>query len=145
MNGMRNWMAGAGITLALAGGMVSTTSQAALVDQGNGTILDTTTNLIWLKDANYVQTSGYDADGRMNWTATRDWAANLNFGGSSEWRLPTTLQPDPSCSGQFNAGGSFGLQGFGFDCTGSEMGRLFYNVLGGKQGAIHPHCDRRYG
>lgn len=43
--------------------------------------------------------------------------------GYSDWRLPTTLQPDPSCgSGGFNNS---------YNCTGSEMGHLFYRELGG--------------
>jgi len=42
--------------------------------------------------------------------------------------LPTTLQPDPSCSRQ----DEFGSRGF--DCTGSEMGHLFYIEFGATAG-----------
>ncbi len=61
-------------------------------------------------------------DGRITWANANAWAASLNVGGVTGWRLPTTIQPDPSCSHQ--SAGSFG-----FGCTGSEMGHLF-NVEG---------------
>jgi hypothetical protein len=41
--------------------------------------------------------------------------------GQTDWQLPETGPPDPSCS----------LKGTtGFDCTGSLMGELFYKQLG---------------
>ena len=46
-------------------------------------------------------------------------------GGFSDWRLPTTLQPDPTCSIQ-----SGGVS-YGYNCTGSELGHMFYEHLGG--------------
>jgi len=88
---------------------------------------DDVANLTWLADANYAKTSGYDADGRMTWQAANDWAAGLTVGGISGWRLPDTLQPDTSCSG--GAGGV----SWGWNCTGSEMGDLYYNALGNVQ------------
>ena len=45
-----------------------------------------------------------------------------------DWTLPTTLQPDATCGTQ-NAGVSSG-----YNCTGSQMGNLFYNGLGGVAG-----------
>jgi len=89
---------------------------------------DDVANLTWLADANYAQTSGYagaNANGTMTWYAATTWAAQLTVGGVGGWRLPDTLVPDDSCSRQI-AGLSTG-----FNCTGSEMGNLFYNVLGG--------------
>ena len=56
------------------------------------------------------------------------WVSNLSYGGYSDWRLPTTLQPDVTCGNQSN-----GLSS-GVNCTGSEMGHLFYNELGGVAG-----------
>ncbi|HET7315198.1 PEP-CTERM sorting domain-containing protein [Salinisphaera sp.] len=78
---------------------------------------DSETDLTWLADAN--------ANGAMSWTAANAWARDLTIGGVSDWRLPKTLQPDPSCAQQF------GGQSLGTGCTGSEMGKLFYDVLGG--------------
>ncbi|MCK4951780.1 MAG: DUF1566 domain-containing protein [Gammaproteobacteria bacterium] len=93
---------------------------------------DTDTNLTWLADANFAQTSGYDADGFMTWQEAMDWITNLNINGVTGWRLPTTIQPDPSCSQQ--VGGIFGPSSQGSNCIGSEMGNLYYNLLGGVAG-----------
>jgi hypothetical protein len=53
----------------------------------------------------------------------------LSFGGYSDWRLPSTLQPDPSCSQQ--VGYPSGLISLGYDCLGGEMGHLFFSDLSG--------------
>ncbi len=47
----------------------SGTSFAALVDVGGGLVNDTDLNLCWLQDANYAQTSDFDADGFLDWNA----------------------------------------------------------------------------
>ena len=60
-----------------------------------------------------------------------DWADNLMFGGFDDWRLPSTTQPDPTCDLQTV---DVPPQGFGSNCTGSEMGHIFYNNLGGIAG-----------
>lgn len=95
-------------------------ANAALVDNGNGTISDTITNLMWLQDANYAQTSGYDSDGKMTWANAMDWASNLVYAGYDNWRLPTTLVPDNSC-GYGDPSESTGY------CSGSELGNLYFN------------------
>ncbi|MCP4000445.1 MAG: PEP-CTERM sorting domain-containing protein, partial [Gammaproteobacteria bacterium] len=80
-------------------------------------------------DANYAQTSGFDSDGKMNWNASVAFADNLVHMGYDDWRLPKSLQPDPGCGGQkIN-------ESFGYGCTGSEMGSLFYNDLDGIAGS----------
>ncbi len=116
---------------------VASSSHASLVGRdldGNlstaEAVYDTVADLTWLADSNYAQTSGYDADGLMTWTVANAWAASLDLDGVvgvDGWRLPDTLQPDASCDSQ-----SGGI-GYGYYCTGSEMGNLFYNVLGGTQ------------
>lgn len=117
------------LILSLSFAFVSTNAaQAALVDRGGGMIYDTDRNITWLKDANYARTSGYDADGLMTWSQAMTWAGNLSYGGYSDWRLPTTLQPDATCSTQ-----SGGVSN-GYNCTGSEIGHLFYTELGGVAG-----------
>ena len=73
-------------------------------------------------------TSGYDADGKMTWSQAMTWADGLTYGGYTDWRLPTTVQPDATCSDQ-SAGSN------GYNCTGSEMGHLFYTELGGTAGS----------
>lgn len=103
----------------LAGIALSGAAQATLMDRGGGLIYDNDINITWLSNAN--------VNGTMNWAAANAWAAGLSYGGYSDWRLPTTLQPDASCSDQ-----SYGSKGN--NCTGSEMGHLFYSELGGTAG-----------
>jgi hypothetical protein len=111
---------------------LSVSAHATLVDMNDGTIYDTDTQLSWLKDAKYSQTSGYDADGQMTWADANTWAASLNagsgFAGFTNWRLPTTAQPDTTCSTQ--SGGD----SYGWNCTNSEMGHLYYTELGNAAG-----------
>jgi len=84
-------------------------ANAAVVDSGNGTITDTDTGLMWLKDANT-----YTA---QSWIDAVSWAEALVFAGYDDWRLPSALNADGSgpCSGN--------------NCYGSEMGHL-YNIEG---------------
>lgn len=77
---------------------------------------DPVADLTWLANAN--------ANGPMTWSQAKAWAAHLDINGVTGWRLPVSAQPDPACSRQI-AGISRG-----FGCTGSELGNLFYKVLG---------------
>ncbi len=106
---------------------------AELIDRGGGMIYDTDLNITWLKDANYAMTSGYDADGLMTWDAAMAWAQNLVYGGYDDWRLPVTLEPDPTCS--------WPLTSSGFNCRGSEIGHLYYTELGNMGGTGSPPPD----
>ena len=93
-------------TLALIGlSALTLSANAALYDRGNGLIYDDVLDITWLQDANYAQTSGYaasnaigvphsistniQADGRMGWNAASTWAAQLEYGGYDDWRLPS--------------------------------------------------------
>lgn len=107
--------------------IASSAASAALMDRGGGMIYDSQRNITWLANANYARTSGFDADGLMNWSDAMQWAANLNYGGYSDWRLPMSVNS--------------GLNGY--DCIGSEMCDLFYE-LGGAAGADlrQTHNDR---
>ncbi|MDP6673369.1 MAG: DUF1566 domain-containing protein [Gammaproteobacteria bacterium] len=105
-------------------------AQASLIDRGGGFIYDDVLDITWTQDANI---NGYNTwDNQVAWAAglsivdTRPGAGGVTY---SDWRLPTTLQPDASCDSQLDPGGSFPLQGYGTGCTGSEMGHLF-NVDG---------------
>ena len=105
--------------------VLSTSANAALVGRLAATTggtdyqayYDDVADLTWLADAN--------ANGVMNWADANNWAAGLTVNGVDGWRLADTLQPDASCDNQSGGASS------GFDCTGSELGNLFYNVLGG--------------
>jgi len=99
----------------MAGMCLASTSEAALVSRLGGlAVYDTDFNITWLADAN--------ANGYINWQTAKDWAAGLNVGGYTGWRLPTALNPD--------------LTGpcYGFNCTDSELGHLYYTELGVTQG-----------
>ena len=117
--------------LALALGL-SVSAHGALVDMGDGTIYDTATQLTWLKNANSA--------GMMTWSQAVAWAASLNsgsgFAGLKGWRLPVTSQPDATCLDQATPGVSFPAQGHGYNCTGSEMGYLYYISLGNAAGGL---------
>lgn len=78
---------------------------------------DSDANLTWLTKAN--------VNGAIQWSDAMNWAQTLRINSVSGWRLPVTQQPDSTCSEQNND------QSFGVNCTGSELGNLFYNVLGG--------------
>ncbi len=94
-------------------------SRAELVNNHDGTITDTDTGLMWLQDANYAKTSGYDNDGLMNWYEAKKWVDNLIYAGYDDWRLPSALNTDGSvaCRSVEN-------------CSDSEMGHLYYIELG---------------
>lgn len=110
------------IAASLSTVFVSGAAQAALIDRGGGLIYDTDLNVTWLANA--------DVAGFVNWSTANAWAANLSYYDSvrnvtyDDWRLPTTLQSDPSCSIQ-------SVPDYGSNCTGSELGHLFYSELGG--------------
>lgn len=104
---------------------LSTSANSALHQRLGGlAYYDDEADLTWLADARYARTTGYDTDG-MLWEEANDWANNLNINGITGWRLPTTPDSDPSCSHTRSG------DDFAYNCTGSELGNLFYNVLGG--------------
>ena len=100
------------LALATAGMLASGVAQAGLESRAGGTMLyDNVLKITWLADANYAKTSGYDADGRMNWSVANSWAANLLYGGYDDWRLPTGSGP---CAA-------------GSPCAHSEMGHMYFS------------------
>jgi hypothetical protein len=50
-------------------------------DNGDGTMTDNLTGLMWTKDANL-------ANGKMTWDQNLDYANNLTLVGYTDWRLP---------------------------------------------------------
>jgi hypothetical protein len=79
---------------------IAGTANATLLDRGGGLIYDDVLDITWLQDANYAQTSGYDADGMMTWYDAIVWAEKLEYYDSvrevtgTDWRLPQTLPVD---------------------------------------------------
>jgi hypothetical protein len=113
-------------------------AHASLFDRGGGLLYDNVLNITWLADANYAKTSGYSADGLMNWVDANAWADGLSFGGYTDWRLPTVT---PVNGTSFNYGGSsVDLGGWGYDGSSdrgfnitspnSELSFMYYVNLG---------------
>lgn len=73
-------------------------------------LYDTTLSITWLRDASPT--------GLADWYAATSWANNLNMGDHDDWRLPNS----DKC--------------IGYNCTGSEMGHLWYVTLGNSAGAF---------
>lgn len=120
----------ASLTLSLA----APTAQAALQDRGNGLLYDDVLNVTWLQDANLFKTqydadhgilatligqtvadsyygphttiaSDFNtSNGQMTWWGAQAWAANLSYGGYSDWRLPTITDTGTSGCDQSNNG-----------------------------------------
>ena len=76
-------------------------------DNGDGTVTDNLTQLIWLKDANCIATNysefdkdgTLDGDGRITWEHALDFVAGLNDGtysdcgaGHTDWHLPNVRE-----------------------------------------------------
>ena len=111
------------VTTVIATAFLSATaSHAALYDRGNGMIYDSTQDITWLQDANYAKTSGYDATGAMTWDRATAWAAQLNYGGYSDWRLS---------SAKLTGNNGFSYDGStdrGYNISRSELGHLFFEL-----------------
>jgi hypothetical protein len=97
---------------------------------------DTTLNITWLADANYAQTSGYDVDGKMNWSTASAWAASLSFYNPltqetyGHWRLPAVgpvngvnFDFTPSFDGSTDSS-------YNYTTQNKEMPHLFHVTLG---------------
>ncbi len=107
--------------LALGSILFAGQSHSALFPILGGTMVyDDDRDITWLADANYAQTSGFDADGKMTWADANAWADSLVFGGLSDWRLPSALNGDGS--------------GPDFTQGGGEMSHLFYDEFQGSSG-----------
>jgi len=61
-------------------------------DNGDGTITDRATGLIWAKvDSGHLK-AGEKQDGKLNWEQALRWAEDLEYGGYSDWRLPNVKE-----------------------------------------------------
>jgi hypothetical protein len=100
-------------------GTWETTLQARDIDS-NGVVdayYDTALNISWLADGNaYQDATEDDHAGRMSWTAANQWAADLDVGGVSGWRLPQVFNESED--------------GFLPDANSSELAHMFYVTLG---------------
>ena len=116
---------------------------------GGATVYDPLAEVTWLADANLAARATFaiaeiNRDGALDHETAIRWVAALNqadgghgYLGQTNWDLPETGPPDPSCSMK-------GTTGYG--CTGSAMGSLFYRQLGFRQGeSVIPPSEARAG
>ena len=106
--------------------LINATAGAALVDQPDGTVLDTNLNIYWTQDAGY-------AGGPMTWFEAQNWIASLNntkYIGFNNWRLP---QVAPVNGAAFDITNSFdGSTDNGYNITSraSELSYMYHVNLG---------------
>ena len=85
--------------MALAAGflaLATSGARGAIIDNGNGLIYDSITDLTW-----------YQNSGALNWTQANGWAQGLDAGAVTGWRLPWypqtpdyTFDPDDATVGE---------------------------------------------
>lgn len=96
---------------------LSVHTHAALLPQGQGTSVHGEYNLIYDSDLDITWYDYTNIIPNISWGGQNNWALNLTVyaGGTkySDWRLPAA---DPGC-------------GLAYNCTGSEMGHLYYTEL----------------
>lgn len=67
----------------------------SFTDNGNGTVSDCGTGLMWMKnDSGYFNT-GDSSDGKVNWKQAlkfAEYANSINYAGYSDWRLPNAKE-----------------------------------------------------
>ena len=61
-------------------------------DNGNGTVTDRATGLMWMKVDSGVLKAGRKKDGKLNWQEALAWAESLEYAGYSDWRLPNVKE-----------------------------------------------------
>jgi hypothetical protein len=61
-------------------------------DNGNGTVTDRATGLMWMKVDSGRLKAGRNKDGKLNWQEALTWAENLQYAGYSDWRLPNVKE-----------------------------------------------------
>ena len=132
--------------------LFATSVHAELVSRlGGVAVYDTDRNITWIADANLAITQQFgllitvnvDEDmpnsigstGKMTWDNANAWIAGMNaanYLGFNDWRLPTTLVPDTSCSD--DKGGwspASNDDSIGYNCSGGELGHLWFEEFDG--------------
>jgi hypothetical protein len=115
-----------------------TSGEARQFPPGNAgqVVYDSQLNVSWLADGNLAAkqsfgVSGINKSGSMTYQTALLWVQALNaynkgggYLGHNNWQLPTAPQNDPHCDRTGTQGESFG-----FHCSGSALGSLYYNTL----------------
>nr|UXE44168.1 hypothetical protein Hi04_10k_c1170_00015 [uncultured bacterium] len=119
-------------------------ARATLILSTDGkTVYDTVNKISWLADSDLAATNRFgllvcsdttgtkacvNPSGSMSYQAAAAWVAAMNaanYLGHANWQLPTTPSSDSTCPFVGPNGNSFG-----FNCSGSAMGSLYYGALG---------------
>jgi len=61
-------------------------------DNGNGTVTDEATGLMWMKVDSGALRAGNNRDGKLNWQEALAWAETLDYAGHADWRLPNVKE-----------------------------------------------------
>ncbi len=121
---------------------LSLPAHGALINNGGGLIYDTDLNITW-----------YDAPAiERNWVDSMAWAASLNLGAVSGWRLPRMLPVNGSrytwtysANGSTDIAHNISAPGSAYPGSkASEMAHLFFTTLGNKA-LYNVNEERNYG
>jgi hypothetical protein len=63
-----------------------------LIHNGDGTISDEATGLMWMEEDSGTLAAGARGDGTMNWEEALAWSESLEHAGYSDWRLPNAKE-----------------------------------------------------
>ena len=129
----------------------SESTEAALIDRGNGLIYDTVLDVTWAQDVDLSRT--FTGLGIFNWRDAKAWADQLVYRGYNDWRLPT-LRPINGvkfnrvfhCDGSADYGYGVAAPGgksAGF--TGNELAYMYHVNLGNKSQCVGDGPDREWG
>src|ERR1039457_3314586 len=128
--------------LAACGLLPLQASATLLLSLDGTTVYETVNNVTWLANANLAATDRFglsickgsgpqpcvNPSGSMGYQAAAAWVNAMNaanYLGHTNWQLPTNPLADSGC-------GFIGPQNnsFGFGCSASALGSLYYNALG---------------
>jgi hypothetical protein len=105
------------------------------------TVYDSRLDVTWLADANLAAKEKFgvpniNKDGSMDYQTAVQWVKAMNahhdgagYLGHTDWTLPTTPLADKSCSFHHVDPSTGVVNRFGFNCTNSAMGSLYYKTL----------------
>ena len=150
-----------GVLSAVLFAIITVSANAALVSRlGGQAIYDTDLNITWISNANLAMSNTFglptdvslglhpnddsnnngqiNADGSMNWPGALFWIDAMNVAGYlgfSDWRLPTTVEPDSSCTDD-TTGNNPSTDPTGYNCIGGELGHLYYTEINAPAGGI---------
>lgn len=114
--------------LVVLGLCFATQATADLIDNGDGTVTDTSTGLMWLQNPKL-------AGAPTSWSEAMAWAENLDFAGYTDWRLPNGGFVSGFCveGGTLSNGGC--NMGYYISRPSAQLASLYLTTLGNQ-----PYC-----